>query len=151
MTTISRKLQTIKALVDGNRILNQDPGITRGLRNELNAIENAASTNSKQRRLLMQVLHTTRALDTSLRVYLGKRGVLTSGKNSLGAYLHEASTHKVMTVGHLHPKRHQHFHDAVVVPRNKYLHRADSYPRDENEVMKLLCEMYACMEEVLVL
>lgn len=93
-------------------------------------------------RWLLQVLHTTRALDTCLaRIIAQHRWAVTTP--SLGGYLRELRD-KGVIVEH---QRH-HWQNSLVGPRNLYMHSANMMPL-QHTADGLLDEMDACMSIVL--
>lgn len=116
---------------------------------ELAAIRNSMAVHGRRRELL-QVLHTTRALDSSLRAFLLQRHVPLNGAAALGGYLTRLANHGANGVGQLSERRRASFQATIVDPRNRFMHSADAYPT-RWEADRLLNEMYSCLSEVLAL
>lgn len=140
----TKRTQTLRVLlrsgapVFGNRY--------RDLSSELNAIETADRA-GQRRRYLVKLLHTTRLLDSALEAFTGHYGIHVR-RPSLGSYLLGLTTHGVPGLGQLPPADRSRYQRAVVQPRNRYLHRANSYP-SQTESDSVLSEMHACLAQVL--
>ncbi len=145
------QIQTLRVLVQGDPSLNRNASAATRILNELDAILDTASSGKPERRLLMQVLHTTRALDTSLKEFLNTHGLLTYRERGLGSYLDKAQSHRNPNLRPLDPLRSLYFKEEIVKRRNRYMHEADTYPKDDAETLALLADMHACLFEVLEL
>jgi hypothetical protein len=84
MSAYSRRVQTVRALVAGSVIAANAIQLA-AIELELEAAADTTRIPQLPRRRLLQVLHTTRALDSSLREFLAFHGVAAG--NSLGSYL----------------------------------------------------------------
>jgi len=149
MSAYSRRVQTVRALVVGSVIAANAIQLA-AVESELEAA--AATTRIPQlpRRRLLQILHTTRALDSSLREFLTFYGVAPG--NSLGAYLTRLRDNN----GHpdiaaLPAASRTRFQNQIVNLRNRYMHEAGAFPASDGETMQLLSEMHDCLVEVLAL
>ncbi|MEU2032756.1 hypothetical protein [Nocardia amamiensis] len=91
---------------------------------------------------LLKVLHTTRALDTSLSEVLAHKG-WSAKTPSLGFYIAVLATHKVLTT-----KQRDDFQKAIVNKRNRYMHRAGAMP-NKMDANSILNEMHTCLSIVL--
>lgn len=103
------------------------------------------------RRQLLQILHSTRALDTSLRELMVYHGIPTRRRNSLGQYLRAFGNHTVVGVGRLPDIQRRHYQVAIVDQRNKYMHQAGAFPQSDAEIRSLLSEMQSCLFDVISL
>jgi hypothetical protein len=103
-----------------------------------------------RRRRLLQVLHSTRALDSTLREFVRFHNC-GSGASTLGGYLTDLSRHKVATINRLPGLSRSRFVRSVVNIRNRFMHTAGAFPSTEIEVDMLLSEMHDCVVEVLAL
>jgi hypothetical protein len=103
------------------------------------------------RRQLLEILHSTRALDTALAAFIDHHGC-RDGKgrvpHSLGQYLFALRDHSVVGLGRITGPERLQFNSAIVVPRNRYAHEAGTFPSGEAEVNSLLAEMGACLTVV---
>ena len=119
--TTSTSVETLRLLVAQNSLLSQSAKLT-ALYSELNRLL-AIRTAKHDSRWLLSVLHTTRALDTTLSELLtAKRW--GAGTN-LNAHLKVLAQHNVVTAGELAA-----FRKEIVHKRNKYMHEAG--PRQIN-------------------
>lgn len=119
---------------------------------ELDEVLHVRSTPRLARRHLLQVLHATRALDTTLRAFLQHHGMLTKDLTGLGKYLHHLEKQTTNpTLGKLTETERKQFIEEIVRVRNHYLHGAGRFPADDVEVAKLLAAMDACLARVVAL
>lgn len=131
----------MRVIASAHPALKNSPSLT-DIVHELNRIAAAERTDKKDSWLL-KVLHSTRALDTSLSEVLAHKGWAPTSKFSLGAYLAELQSHGVLT-----PKQRSNFQKAIADPRNRYMHRAGAMP-SRLEANSILNEMDACLSFVL--
>lgn len=93
---------------------------------------------------LLAVLHTTRALDTTLSEILLFKGWNPNGQSrNLGSHLHKLKDNAVLT-----QTQRRHYQTKVVDERNKYMHQAGAIP-GKVEADAILAEMDACITHVL--
>lgn len=145
MANLKRRVRTIQTLIASQMgHLPCEPAIQR----ELSAIANAHHVRGRRRELL-ELLHTTRALDTTLRHRLHQKGIpIPQNQRGLGAYLILFVGHTAPGVGHLVESRRASFQRSIVDKRNVFAHTADTYP-SVLEADRLLTEMHSCLTEVL--
>ena len=148
MSVYSKRIQTLKALVTGS-IISQDVMCNKILE-EFNQVENVAKVSVKQRRLLLQLLHSTRALDSSLDVFTRSYN-LKVGTRSLGGYLRALRDHTEPTLRTLSAREADRFHKTIVVKRNRYMHEAGAFPRIPTEIESIVGEMESCLSQVVAL
>jgi hypothetical protein len=144
-----RRIRTIQAIIAGSPAIVNDPLYDVIIR-EFDEVYCARRVRIRDRRRLLQVLHSTRALDTCLRVFIDFHNCPSA--RSLGGYLRSLQNHRSPTLrGRLsHPERHR-FQNSITNNRNRYMHEAGAYPTDDNEVAQLLSEMQDCLLIVLAL
>ncbi len=148
MSLNSKRIQTLKALIVGSAI-SGNPMCAKILE-EFNQVENVTKVNPKPRRLLLQLLHSTRALDSSLDVFTGSYGIPVR-RRSLGNYLIALRDHAQPSLRTLSPNQVTRFMKAIVDKRNKYLHEAGAFPRIPTEIDGILGEMESCLSQVVAL
>lgn len=145
---MNRRIRTINMILNASRIGGQPEAAT--IANEFNEVVRINSIRPLNRRCLMQVLHSTRALDSTLAVFLRVRGVrLQDGERSLGAYLRRLRNHGVAGMTLLPHREQQHYEHNIVRPRNRYMHQAGAYPPGIHDIQRLLNEMHACLVRAL--
>jgi len=89
------------------------------------------------------MLHTTRALDTTLREVLAHKGWLEPKHTGLGSYLIEFKQMSVLTEG-----ERSKWQGSIVDKRNKFMHTAGAIPTQlENDAIQ--SEMEACLTIIL--
>ena len=149
MSGYSRRVQTVRALVAGSVIAANTIQMT-AIDLELEEAAKTVRIPQPSRRRLLQVLHTTRALDSSLREFLAVHQVPPG--NSLGSYLkrlRDNNAHPV--IAPLPAASRTRFQTRIVDLRNRYMHEAGAFPATKGETMQLLSEMHECLVEVLAL
>jgi len=136
-----KRVDTVRILISTHPLLKNSPKLT-DIVGELNRVH--ASTNTPQHNgWLLKLLHTTRALDTTLRELLIKKNWAPADKFSLGSYLHVLRKQNVLSQSET-----QSWTNSIVNPRNKYMHSAGAMP-NQLEADAILGEMEACISVVL--
>src|SRR5262249_44062212 len=103
-----------------------------------------------RRRYILQIIHSTRALDSALKIFTAYHGRVQG--HSLGKYLGWLVGHASATlINHLSTADRHRFRVSIVDRRNMYMHEAGSYPVNDNEITTLLTEMQDCVVTVLAL
>lgn len=139
--TTKKRIETVRVLVSGHPGLTGSPELT-AIIGELNRVGAAAKV-PKYNGWLLGVLHTTRALDTTLRELLRHKGWLDPLKQGLGAYFAALRNHSILTTGETDSWKR-----SIVDKRNRYMHVAGAMPSQlENDA--ILSEMEACLTIVL--
>lgn len=135
-----KRIDTLRMIVGSHPILLNDSRTGDVVRELQRVVETKRIAGGD--RWLLQVLHTTRALDTCL-----SRVIAQSGWNlqtpSLGAYLTKLQN-KGVIVSH----QRNHWQDKLVRPRNTYMHSANQMP-PQYVAESILDEMDSCMSVVL--
>ncbi|WDG18181.1 hypothetical protein [Microbacterium sp. Clip185] len=109
---------------------------------ELNRVTNSAKT-PKHKGWLLKLLHTTRALDTTLREVLTHKGWANSQMYSLGSYLRSFRDNNVISHAEVLA-----WTNSIVNPRNKFMHSAGAMP-NQLESDSVLSEMESCLTVIL--
>ena len=152
MSVNKARIDTIRVVLAGTPIANdQDyPSIL----GELNEVVSANKVSKKNRMWLLQVLHSTRALDSALAAFVRQKPInLLPGQtpDSLGKYLYLLANHTTNGPGKLPQASRVRFQNSIVDHRNTYMHRAGAFPANERDILRLLAEMHACLTQVTVL
>lgn len=136
------RVDTIRVIAGQNQALKTSPKLS-AILGEFNRII-SAERYKKDYGWLLKVLHTTRALDTSLNVVImHKAWNGATDPNSLGSYLKILANKGVLT-----PRQGKDFQRTIVKKRNKYMHQAGAMP-DKLEADSILSEMQSCLVIVL--
>lgn len=136
------RIDTIRLIAGQNQALSGSAQLN-AIVGECNRILTADRFN-KNYGWLLKVLHTTRALDTSLKQVISHKGWnSTSDLYSLGAYLLVLTQHGVLS-----ENQRKDFQKSVVDKRNKYMHEAGAMP-NKLEADAILNEMHSCLVFVL--
>lgn len=105
------------------------------------------------RKYLMQVLYSTRALDSCLRAFTDHHGI-RGNSDTLGAILFRIHDHNRLAgvpIAKLPAARRTYFQNNIVNHRNRYMHQAGQAPANDGEVRTLIGEMDTCLNEVFAL
>ena len=102
----------------------------------------------KPRKRLLQVLHSTRALDTTLGEFLRLNSVKLKSP-TLGSYLYAFRDNSFGGRKPISELERVQYQKKIVKLRNKYMHEAGEMPENDLEVMTLLAEMQSCLARVL--
>jgi hypothetical protein len=111
---------------------------------EFEEVVRADRVRQAPRRLLLQVLHSTRALDSSLSSLIKAAGA--SPGSSLGRMLHQLETTGIHG-NQLPAGTAMYFPARVVNVRNRYMHEAGAFPAAQSEIIALLSNMDACLTQ----
>lgn len=108
----------------------------------------------KTRRLL-QILHSTRALDSALAAFIKSYKYTDTSDpskkfKSLYGYLYllcfgKPATANIRKLKEIDLRKYQ---QKIVDERNRYMHEADAFPIDDLEILSLLSEMNECLAKV---
>lgn len=149
MSAHKRRISAIRALVAGCPAIVNDPTY-RDIDNEINETYRVRKVRVNHRRWLLQILHSTRALDSSLKVFTNFHNI--PSRSSLGGYLTSLVGHNSLTIqNHLNQADKDQFQRDIVDKRNKYMHEAGAFPLNDMEVGTLLSNMQVCMSIVISL
>lgn len=121
---------------------------------EFEAVHQAGRIRNPNRRRILEVLHSVRALDSSLKAFIQHHGCQEPGKQppyAMGSYLHALQKHTVAGLGKITATQRTQFHGAIVSKRNTYLHEAGTFPNNNVEVDTLLSDMHVCLSTVVAL
>jgi hypothetical protein len=102
------------------------------------------------RRNLLQILHMTRALDTTLKNLLIEKGVPLPAIPALDPYFKQLVNHSQSGFGTLPEGRRKFFKKRIINRRNSYMHQSGRFP-SSREIEMLLSDMDACLSEILAL
>ena len=148
MSTHIRRIRAMQALLAGSPISYRAAYPT--IIGELNEVSQAGKIKRNGRKQLLQVLHSTRALDTSLSELIAHYGIHVRTA-ALGSYLYGFSNHRVAGLSQLPLAQRNHYQYAIVNKRNFYMHCAGAFPANNAEIRTLLAEMQSCLIDVLSL
>lgn len=148
MSIQKKRIETILAL------LNAEAFYTRSIRNkiraEFNQVIEVEHITPARRKNILKILHSTRALDSTLKSFLDHYGI-RNGKHALGQYLIQLAYHNDHRIGKISNNERAQFQNSIVNHRNTHLHQADSYPSNDSEVSQIICEMETLLSRVLTL
>lgn len=148
MSFSSQRLQTMKALLAGSVACSSSSRF-HDIINELDELVAAKRVSDQKRRLLLEVLHSTRALDSSLAAVNAHYSCDPNAK-TLGQYLHALVNHSHASLGRLSTNQVGQFKVKVVNLRNRYMHSAGAFPQ-KSEVIHILAAIEQCLATVVAL
>ena len=134
-----RRVDTLRILISGHNVLAGSSKLS-DIVNELNRIKGSGRLPS--RNWLLAVLHTTRALDTTLSEIVLAKG-WRARSPALGAYLTTLQSNAILSQA-----ERIHYRRSVVDRRNMYMHQANAMP-SRVDADSILAEMHSCVFVVL--
>ncbi|MEV6060364.1 hypothetical protein AB0L62_10180 [Nocardia asteroides] len=137
---MNKRVDTMRVLVGGHASLNASSKLT-AITGELRRIV-AIERSGRKDAWLIKVLHTTRALDTTLSEVIAAKGWPTATP-SLGPYLSALFKNGIITAA-----QRDSYQKTIVYKRNKYMHEAGAMPT-KLEADSILSEMHACLVVIL--
>lgn len=147
MSVQKQRINAIQALINGSVIANS-PLFSRIAR-EYNDVLRVNKIKPLGRRRILQVLHSTRGLDSALSAFTTQHGCLPIKKfRTLGGYLSQL-TRNNPSLSKLSHHEKSNFQKDIVELRNRYMHEAGAYPTSEAQVLGLLSDMESCLLRVL--
>jgi hypothetical protein len=135
-----RRIETVKVLVTSS-VVSLHP-IHLAVLEELDNAYKSARVRLLNRKRILQVLHMTRALDSSLKTFVDHHGCGGQAHN-LGGYLIALATH-----GYIDDAERAYYQTRIVARRNIYMHEAGTFPPHDQEISDLLDDMSACLTRV---
>lgn len=148
MSDSKRRVRFMKALVAGSPV--SRTGKHAAIQVEFNEVLLARSVLKRSRKRLLQVLHSTRALDSTLTEFTTLKGYRPRS-SSLGSYLYALRDGNSTSLKRISEQERAHYQTHIVDLRNRYMHEAGLMPATDSEVLALLAEMEACLQRVLSL
>jgi hypothetical protein len=144
----------MQALLEGNACIMGSPSLPI-LKMEFNEVFAVRKIRMSKRRRLLEVLHSARALDTTMKTLVLHHGCTSSKINgtpsSMGAYLIALCDHSVAAIRNITPAQKILFQTNIVSKRNLYLHEAGTFPANDVEVNTLLGEIDTCLATIMAL
>lgn len=146
MSASRRRYDALRAIVQGSPIYSGSQ-ILRKVDLEIHEIGNCTSVTLQRRKFFLQVMHSTRALDSAINAVLLHNNINSS--HSMGKMLRQLQNLPPGTRGWLPPATATRFVNKIATPRNKYAHQADAFPTSTNEVDSLVSEVHTCLTLIL--
>lgn len=142
MSASGKRHETLRAIVRGSSQYLLAPEFER-VDAELLELTRCARIQPERRKRLLQAIHATRALDTSLGVLLNLHGV--APEQSLGPRMTQMANLPANLRGHLPQSVVLSFRASICNKRNKCVHNADHYPTSAHEVDALVSDIETCL------
>lgn len=147
--TRAKRVATLKAIAVSRSFLGN---AQQRVMDEFDQVTSVERTPQVPRRHLLQIFHSSRALETVLKEFTRSCSCLPPpNRQSLGAYLRALATDPASTASALPVGSRVRYQNAIVANRNRYMHEAGAFPVSEAEIGNLLAEMESCISEVLAL
>lgn len=123
---------------------------------EFNELLRVASVSPQRRRMLLEVVHACRALESTLDVMLAHFGIVVADRDkSLGKFLNTFNSSAVVGPGKLVDRIDLHaktrYQDLVTRVRNNMMHRAGAYPHTENDLDGFMSVIHAWLSHLMAL
>jgi hypothetical protein len=145
MPTPEDRINTMIALVNSSAsIANKNKS---SIKIEFRQVNDVNGIAPPPRKNILKILHSTRALDSTLESFLDYHGI-KGASHSIGQYISQLTNHTLSTLGKLSIQERTKYQNEIVIHRNKYLHKANSYPLTDRDVYKLISEMEALISRV---
>ncbi|WP_401745658.1 hypothetical protein [Stenotrophomonas muris] len=153
MSGYKSRIDTINTLLAGSPLGATNPADILACIKEFDQVLACARVKKKDRKDLLQILHSSRATDGFLKAFVATNACYTgSPPKGMGGYLFSLCNHTNPTIGKLSSARRHHYQQNLVSIRNQYLHAPDHYPAPTSATLpNLLSEMQACIAEVVAL
>jgi len=148
MSRYNHRITTLKALVAGS-VISKNINC-QNILDEFDSVDAVFRVNPEPRRLLLELLHSTRAFDTALEAFVIQKGI-SSKSTGIGNALTRLLNHRVVNVKKLNQWEHDRYQARIAKKRNPYIHEAGNYPLNWKELDVLLSEMHSCLSRVVVL
>jgi len=148
------RIKTLRVLLHGNNVMKDSARISLII-GELECVKAAKKISDEPRGRLLQILHATRALDSSLRSFIEEScayltvPIIPPIDYSLGSYLVWFVNHDIPSIPKMQESQRLGFQNRIVKERNRYVHQAGAFPSNDGEVAQLLTEMDTCLSIVL--
>jgi hypothetical protein len=137
-----QRVHMLKTLITGSVV--QADGQYADILNEFDETYKASKITKAQRKYLLQVLHSTRAMDSALRAFTDYHRI-PPRRRSLGGYLHSLEHHGNSGLHRITNTQKNHYQTNIVNVRNHYMHDAGAFPISAVEIHNLLSEMESCL------
>ena len=155
MSLHKARIGTIQALIATMSPLATHPRQAQ-MQQEFGEVYKVRKVRMKTRRRLLEVLHSTRALDTALKALVAAKGCLprptyrgpARAPRSLGGYLTALEQHSIAGLNRLTAAEKWHYQTSIVDVRNLYMHEAGAFPANDADIQVLVSEMHACLAAV---
>ena len=147
MSDTRGRVRAIQAIVAGSTL--SSSALHTAIQTEFGEVYRCRRVRREDRRRLLQVLHSTRALDTSLKEFTALHGC-SPPTRSLGGYL-TCLTNGCGSLTRLPDAERRTYQTSIVNVRNTLIHEAGAVPLDDAEILGLLSEMERCLLRVVSL
>ncbi len=146
MSATKKRHDTLRAIVRGSPLYLQIAEFAQ-IEAELEELSNCNRIGPERRKRLLQVLHSTRALDSTLGKLISHYGQVP--ETSLGPRLSQLKNLPSGQRGHLSHATIDAFRRAICSKRNKFVHTANAYPTSSNEVDGLVGDIQSVLTALL--
>jgi hypothetical protein len=148
------RIRTIQVLLAGSAPISTSP-VGAMVQSEFGEVHAVRKVRMSSRRRLLEVLHSSRALDTALKAFVSHHRCsgpkIKKAPTGLGSCLFILSNHATPGLGNLTATQRALFQSNIVGKRNLYLHEAGAFPSTDSEVNVLLADMDVCLATIVAL
>lgn len=145
MNSTKRRIETLNVIITGSIMCSEtECSLVQG---EFNEVHRCSKITPTKRKHLLQILHSTRGLDTALATFARLHSI-TAHPPSLGSYLHSFSNHTKVGLQRLSQQERKRFQSEIVDKRNIFMHKAGIYPNQEQVVLIIISEMQECLTRI---
>jgi plasmid stabilization system protein ParE len=146
--SLGNRSKTIDVVIAGSGVA-RSAKVKQQLEREWKALGDSSRI-GRPRREFLQVIHTSRLLDSFLAAFLRHYSVQFPQPRSIGSYLKGLRDHSRPTIGNLPEHRRKHHQVNVVNVRNVFMHEAGAFPT-KKQADELMSSMHVCILEIAAL
>jgi hypothetical protein len=146
MSASQKRHDTLRAIIRGSLLYQQAPEFAQ-IDAELQELSNCRRVNPDRRKRLLQVIHSTRALDSALGTLLTLHGHIPA--DSLGPRMNQLKNLPAAQRGHLSQATIDTLRKAICRKRNRFVHNANAYPTSTMEVDSLVADIHTCFSALM--
>lgn len=151
-----KRINTINTLIAGSDI-QYSPNFA-SIILEFQETDNCKKIRKINRKYITMILHSTRALDSSMAYFLqhnsirnyrnGNRAITA---RSIGQYIDALALHNNNQLNRITQQERTNYKNRIANIRNNFMHTAGAYPTNSNEVNNLLSEMHSLLSRMFTL
>jgi hypothetical protein len=145
MKQLKKQTETLIQILDSTKISNS-PNYSK-IKSEIKEVLSDNNIEKQNKRNLLKITHTTRAIDTSLESFLYEHNIL-NGEYSLGQYLYKLRDHNNNDIDNITEAERSFYQKNIVDLRNSYMHSAGKICTNDTEVNELLNNMQGLLTRV---
>lgn len=119
------------------------------VKTEFEKVDSVSSLIGNQKQLMLnKVLHSTRAMDTGMKTFLGVFDALDNVERSMGGYLKRLKQGKEHCFSRMNGGLSKRIMNDVVDKRNRFLHAAGTYPT-KSEAEQIVSDVESYLQTII--